>query len=142
MNALFQGAVSAGQIDKEKAIAEIDALIKWQEDRKKWHHDKTRQKMAAEGALGIQDGPPGALTFKSSDFGLDDVRYSFKSSFNYTSMTKLTNLQKSRPTLKTSKSQMMPPMTPAPTPTAKTLPTTTLIPSLQNGNAAPSVRID
>ncbi|DAA77775.1 TPA_exp: Uncharacterized protein A8136_6321 [Trichophyton benhamiae CBS 112371] len=69
MNALFQGAVSAGQIDKDIAIAEIDALIKWHSDRKKWHQDKTRQKMAAEG---VNEQIPGASTFKSSDFGLHE----------------------------------------------------------------------
>ncbi|OAL74645.1 PX domain-containing protein [Trichophyton violaceum] len=69
MNALFQGAVSAGQIDKDIAIAEIDALIKWHSDRKKWHQDKTRQKMAAEG---VHEQIPGTSTFKSSDFGLHE----------------------------------------------------------------------
>ncbi|EGD85847.2 hypothetical protein H113_06821 [Trichophyton rubrum MR1459] len=73
MNALFQGAVSAGQIDKDIAIAEIDALIKWHSDRKKWHQDKTRQKMAAEG---VHEQIPGTSTFKSSDFGLHEVRNS------------------------------------------------------------------
>ncbi|KAL2167241.1 hypothetical protein VTG60DRAFT_1565 [Thermothelomyces hinnuleus] len=73
INALFEGAVSSALIDREKAIAEIDKLIAWQEARKKWHHDKTRQKMAAEGGPGDADAvaPPGALTFRSSDFGLD-----------------------------------------------------------------------
>ncbi|EZF32077.1 PX domain-containing protein [Trichophyton mentagrophytes] len=69
MNALFQGAVSAGQVDKDIAIAEIDALIKWHSDRKKWHQDKTRQKMAAEG---VNEQIPGTSTFKSSDFGLHE----------------------------------------------------------------------
>lgn len=71
MNALFQGAVGVGQIDKELAIAEIDALIKWQEDRKRWHLNKTRQKMAAEGTA--NETIPGATTFRGSDFGLDEV---------------------------------------------------------------------
>ncbi|KAF3481913.1 PX domain-containing protein [Arthroderma uncinatum] len=70
MNALFQGAVSASQIDKTLAIQEIDAVIKWHSDRKKWHQDKTRQKMAAEG---VSDPMPGVTTFKSSDFGLDEA---------------------------------------------------------------------
>ncbi|EFR02224.1 PX domain-containing protein [Nannizzia gypsea CBS 118893] len=70
MNALFQGAVSAGQIDKDAAIAEIDSLIKWHSDRKKWHQDKTRQKMAAEG---VNEQMPGVSTFKSSDFGLHEA---------------------------------------------------------------------
>ena len=73
MNALFQGAVDFNQVNKEKAIAEIDALIKWQEDRKKWHQDKTRQKMAAEGTGTTGESAPGANAFKSSDFGLNEV---------------------------------------------------------------------
>ena len=83
MNALFQGAVDMGQINKATAIDEINALIKWQEERKKWHHDKTRQKMAAENTASSMNGAaavngdadvvtPGANTFRSSDFGLDE----------------------------------------------------------------------
>ena len=86
MNALFQGAVDLGQIDKARAIDEINALIKWQEERKKWHHDKTRQKMAAENTAApmvvanggaamngdVTTPPPGSNTFRSSDFGLDE----------------------------------------------------------------------
>lgn len=71
INALFEGATSSGVIDREKAIEEIDKLIAWQEARKKWHHDKTRQKMAAEGVPGAGEGLPGAMSFKSTDFGLD-----------------------------------------------------------------------
>jgi Domain of unknown function in PX-proteins (DUF3818) len=71
MNALFQGAVDMSQIDKEKSIIEIDSLIKWHYDRKKWHEDKTRQKMAAEGTGGSSSGPVTGIT--SSDFGLDAV---------------------------------------------------------------------
>ena len=75
MNALFQGAVDMGHIDKAKAIAEINALIKWQAERKKWHQDKTRQKMAAESTVPNGRGlnPPGSATFRSSDFGLDQA---------------------------------------------------------------------
>lgn len=72
MNAMFQGAVGVGQIDKDVALEEINALIKWQEDRKRWHLNKTRQKMAAEGTAG--EMIPGTSTFNSSDFGLDEVR--------------------------------------------------------------------
>jgi Domain of unknown function in PX-proteins (DUF3818) len=68
MNALFQGAVDTRQINKRQAIQEIDALVQWQEDRKKWHHGKTRQKMAAEG-----EGLPGAMSFRTTDFGLDEA---------------------------------------------------------------------
>ena len=71
MNALFQGAVGVGQIDKDVALTEINALIKWHEDRKRWHLSKTRQKMAAEGTAG--ETIPGTSTFRSGDFGLDEV---------------------------------------------------------------------
>ncbi|KAJ5161231.1 hypothetical protein N7492_006623 [Penicillium capsulatum] len=70
MNALFQGAVGVGQINKEIALTEINALIKWHEDRKRWHLSKTRQKMAAEGTAG--ESIPGTTTFRGSDFGLDE----------------------------------------------------------------------
>ncbi|EFY98533.1 DUF3818 domain protein [Metarhizium robertsii] len=83
VNALFEGGVSAGILDKEKAIQEINSLISWQEARKKWHHDKTRQKMAAEG------GPLGSVGaigtgFDSTDFGLNgqdlqEMAYDFES---------------------------------------------------------------
>jgi hypothetical protein len=72
INALFEGGVSTGMIDKERVISEVDQLIAWQEARKKWHQDKTRQKMAAEGGA-VQELAPGALNFKSSDFGLDQM---------------------------------------------------------------------
>lgn len=68
MNALFEGGLASG-MDKAKAIEEINALISWQESRKRWHTDKTRQKLAAEGQAGGSMVPTG---FKSSDFGLDD----------------------------------------------------------------------
>ncbi|CAM1506551.1 Fc.00g061920.m01.CDS01 [Cosmosporella sp. VM-42] len=71
VNALFEGGVSTGTLDKNKAIQEINALIAWQEARKKWHNDKTRQKMAAEGHAG-SDLMPVGLNFNSTDFGLDD----------------------------------------------------------------------
>ena len=72
MNALIRGAVDTSQINKEKAISEINELIKWQEARKKWHQDKTRQKMAAE-TNGGPETMPGSATFKSSDFGINEV---------------------------------------------------------------------
>jgi hypothetical protein len=71
INALFQGAAGVGQIDRDLALNEINQLIKWQEDRKRWHLNKTRQKMAAEGTSG--ETIPGVTTFKGSDFGLDEV---------------------------------------------------------------------
>lgn len=72
MNALFQGAMDSKLIDKDKAIREINSLIKWQMARKKWHQDKTRQKMAS----GDEPDPlmgGGIAGFKSSDFGLNAV---------------------------------------------------------------------
>jgi hypothetical protein len=72
MNALFQGGMDSNTIDRRKAIREINSLIKWQTARKKWHQDKTRQKMASAG-----DEPDpvlgGMAGFKSSDFGLNEL---------------------------------------------------------------------
>jgi hypothetical protein len=72
MNALFQGAVEMKQIDKEKAVREINSLIKWQMARKRWHQDKTRQKMASGD---VQGGIAGGLgsAFKPGDFGLNPM---------------------------------------------------------------------
>ena len=81
MNAIFQGAVSSGQIDRYRCVEEIDSLITWQEARKKWHQDKTRQKMAAEGSGESANGglvAPGAAAFRSSDFGLNEVSHQFQ----------------------------------------------------------------
>jgi hypothetical protein len=73
MNALVQGAIDSGLIDKRKATKEINSLIRWQTARKKWHSDKTRQKMASAGDE--PDGMMGGMAgFKSSDFGLNEVR--------------------------------------------------------------------
>jgi hypothetical protein len=69
MNALFQGAVEMKQIDRDVAMREINALIKWQMARKRWHQDKTRQKMAT-GEHNSNDMGALASTFKSTDFGL------------------------------------------------------------------------
>lgn len=71
VNALFEGGVGGGVLGKEKAIEEINSLISWQEARKKWHNDKTRQKMAAEGHAGSGMMPTG-MNFSSADFGLDE----------------------------------------------------------------------
>lgn len=74
MNALFQGAAESKQIDEYKAVSEINELIQWQSARKKWHQDKTRQKMAADTISGMPtQNAPGANTFRGSDFGLNDV---------------------------------------------------------------------
>ncbi|KAJ9495092.1 hypothetical protein LTR99_001941 [Exophiala xenobiotica] len=72
MNAIFQGALDMSVVDKELCIMEINALIKWQEARKQWHSDKTRQKMAAEGTSPAE-GAPGMSSFRSSDFGLHEA---------------------------------------------------------------------
>ncbi|KAF2271990.1 uncharacterized protein EI97DRAFT_437368 [Westerdykella ornata] len=79
MNALFAGAVEARKVDKEKAIREINSLIRWQMRRKKWHQDKTRQKMASGGddaGVGGAEALLGGLSgggFRTSDFGLNEM---------------------------------------------------------------------
>jgi hypothetical protein len=70
MNALFQGAVESNQIDRSLAMKEINSLIKWQTARKRWHSDKTRQKMASAGGDSSEMGGL-AATFKPQDFGLN-----------------------------------------------------------------------
>lgn len=76
MNALFQGGMDSGNIDKVKAIKEINSLIKWQTARKKWHQDKTRQKMASGGGDESENILAGMGGFKTSDFGLNEVSFS------------------------------------------------------------------
>jgi hypothetical protein len=71
MNALLQGAVDMGIVDKSKCIAEIDALVDWQTARKRWHHDKTRRKMAGGGDENEREGM--AAGFSSSDFGIHEA---------------------------------------------------------------------
>lgn len=84
MNALFSGAVEMKSIDPDLAIREINGLMKWQEARKKWHSDKTRQKMAADagprsasagirggGSAGSGAGLDISGKFSSSDFGIN-----------------------------------------------------------------------
>ncbi|KAF2467574.1 uncharacterized protein BDR25DRAFT_267094 [Lindgomyces ingoldianus] len=73
MNALFQGGMDSGVIDKKKAIREINSLIRWQTARKKWHQDKTRQKMASGGGDDHADMLGGMGGFKTSDFGLNEL---------------------------------------------------------------------
>ncbi|KAK6504104.1 hypothetical protein TWF506_002316 [Arthrobotrys conoides] len=68
MNKLFEDAVEQKIIDSAKAKAEIDSLIKWQFDRKRWHSGKTRQKMAS-GRDDWSETKPGG--FSVSDFGLE-----------------------------------------------------------------------
>lgn len=75
MNALFQGGIEMRLIDKEKAVKEINALIKWQTARKRWHSDKTRLKMASGDNTDSSLQPDLAngltSTFKPGDFGLN-----------------------------------------------------------------------
>ncbi|RKF61561.1 PX domain-containing protein [Golovinomyces cichoracearum] len=73
MNALYITSVNSKKIDHEKALKEIDDLIDWQEARKKWHQDKTRQKMAADGTSNMANKLPGDSLFQSSDFGLNKM---------------------------------------------------------------------
>lgn len=68
MCALFTDAVEKGIIDEKKAKGEIDQLIDWQTRRRKWHQDKTRQKMAGDGK---DRGSWGS--FSAADFGVDEV---------------------------------------------------------------------
>ncbi|KAI9888635.1 MAG: hypothetical protein M1814_006575 [Vezdaea aestivalis] len=71
MNAVFQGAVDMRKVDKPSAMKEMDELVKWQEARKKWHQDKTRQKMGADGSG--DSGSSSRAQFSSSDFGLHEA---------------------------------------------------------------------
>lgn len=72
MNALFLGALDMKLVDSDKVVREINSLIRWQMARKKWHQDKTRQKMASGGDAHSSNGMGGlASTFKPGDFGLN-----------------------------------------------------------------------
>jgi hypothetical protein len=73
INALFIGAALVNQVDPKEVKSEVDKLILWQEARKKWHHEKTRQKMAAEGTGGQIEAVPGGIRFNSTDFGIDQM---------------------------------------------------------------------
>ncbi|KAK0661138.1 PX domain-containing protein [Lasiodiplodia hormozganensis] len=75
MNGLFKLGLDSGMIDQRTAVREINSLIKWQTARKKWHSDKTRQKMAQGGDDGGEMVGMGIGGFTSSDFGLhaDDL---------------------------------------------------------------------
>jgi hypothetical protein len=74
MNTLLITAMEQQHINEKESIREINALIKWQMARKRWHLDKTRQKMGAEtehegGDATVMLGN----AFKSSDFGINEV---------------------------------------------------------------------
>jgi len=71
MNQLFENALKSGKINEAITKQEIDSLITWQAERKKWHEQKTRQKMASSDNKNFANS--GADMFKSSDFGLDEV---------------------------------------------------------------------
>ena len=75
MNRLFEDAVKSGLVDEEIAKREINSLIQWQADRKRWHAGKTRQKMASNGWMNTAP----ENMFKSSDFGVDEVYISILS---------------------------------------------------------------
>ncbi|KAH8149732.1 uncharacterized protein LAJ45_06363 [Morchella importuna] len=73
MNELMRHAVETGVVDGVKAKDEIDQLIKWQARRRKWHEDKTRQKMATAGedqSAWLSTGPENQ--FSVGDFGIAD----------------------------------------------------------------------
>jgi hypothetical protein len=74
MNTLIQTAIDSGTIDPQKGIKEINSLIKWQIKRKRWHQDKTRQKMASaeESGKGYVGGMPGFGAIRPSDFGVEE----------------------------------------------------------------------
>lgn len=72
MNALFLGALDMKLVNSDKVVKEINSLIRWQMARKKWHQDKTRQKMASGGDVNTSNGMGGlASTFKPGDFGIN-----------------------------------------------------------------------
>jgi hypothetical protein len=71
MNGLLQQAVEENKVDKQLAITEINSLIKWQIKRKRWHQDKTRQKMAS-GEVPNSAGMPGFNKIRPSDFGVEE----------------------------------------------------------------------
>jgi len=77
MNKLLLRAMEHESIDEREAIREINALIKWQMARKRWHQAKTRQKMAAEGedeATMVGSGTAVlGNAFRSSDFGINEA---------------------------------------------------------------------
>jgi Domain of unknown function in PX-proteins (DUF3818) len=75
MNELVKQALEEKKVDGEAIIKEVNSLIKWQMARKKWHMDKTRQKMAADAEDGIQTSGADILNnaFKTSDFGLNEA---------------------------------------------------------------------
>lgn len=71
MNGLMQQAVEERTVDKELAIKEINSLIKWQIKRKRWHQDKTKQKMAQGGAPASAQ-MPGFTKISPGDFGVEE----------------------------------------------------------------------
>lgn len=73
MNMLLSQAAAKGDVNLEVAKEEINALIKWHARRRKWHEDKTRQKMASAASdHGRQKAVP-ENQFSTGDFGIDPV---------------------------------------------------------------------
>ncbi|EMC93404.1 hypothetical protein BAUCODRAFT_75796 [Baudoinia panamericana UAMH 10762] len=79
LNRLFVQSVEGGVVEGEVVVREVNALIKWQMARKRWHQDKTRLKMASADATSGSQQPPQqqqqqmgnlAAAFKPGDFGL------------------------------------------------------------------------
>lgn len=74
MNMLLSQAVAKGDVNLGKAKEEINALIRWQARRRKWHEDKTRQKMASAGNdQGRRQKALPETKFNTGDFGIDEV---------------------------------------------------------------------
>ncbi|ODQ55465.1 hypothetical protein SAICODRAFT_23501 [Saitoella complicata NRRL Y-17804] len=55
-------------IDRQKALQEVDTLIQWNGDRKLWREARLRAKLAA-----MDDGTVPTSRIKASDFGLDEA---------------------------------------------------------------------
>ncbi|KAF2403991.1 hypothetical protein EJ06DRAFT_547060 [Trichodelitschia bisporula] len=72
MNALVREAMDQGAVDPEKLLAEVNALVKWHVRRKRWHADKTRRKMAADGEEAGGAGFSGlGMKISAADFGVE-----------------------------------------------------------------------
>lgn len=66
MNGMLQGALDKGLVNHGRVVEEVNALVKWQTARKRWHQDKTRQKMANGGEGEVRN---------FGSFGFNEVRY-------------------------------------------------------------------
>jgi hypothetical protein len=72
MNGLVQQSVEGKVVDHDTALAEINSLIKWQIKRKRWHQDKTRQKMASGETANRTTTLPGFNKITPGDFGIEE----------------------------------------------------------------------